>query len=347
MAEQQLGIGMIGCGDIAPTHTKAIAAADNVKLVACLDVVEASAKSLGEEHGVPYTTELSDLLRHSEVDAVTIATPAFTHADLIEEAAKAGKAVLCEKPLAASLEDADRIIASCQQAGVALSTCFPLRYLGAAKLTRQLIEDGTLGTVIAIRLRNLGEKRESYWTGGFSGRTATDWRKSRQQSGGGVIITNLVHHLDLARAITGLEVKQAFGETGTFLTDVEVEDMGAACLRYENGAIGVVEGSSCFAGGTNEPDVVILGEKGQSRFGLWSGKCEVYLKEPAGGLAAQEWVAHSFEDAIHVEFYQEFAAAVRHGKTPPVTGEDGRKALEMVLAIYQSADAGRPVPLPL
>ncbi len=347
MAEKQLGIGMIGCGDIAPMHTKAIAAAETVKLVACMDVAESSAKSLAEEQGVPYTTELSELLGRSDVDAVTIATPAFTHADLVEQAAKAGKAVLCEKPLAASLEDADRIIASCEQAGVALSTCFPLRYLGAAKLTRQLLQAGALGQVIAIRVRNLGEKKESYWTGGFSGRTITDWRKSKQQSGGGVIITNLIHHLDLIRGITDLEVVRVFGESGTFVTDVEVEDTGAACLRYENEAIGVVEGSSCFPGGSNEPDVVIVGQKGQSRFGLWSGKCEVYLKGEARGMPAQEWVTREFQDAVHVEFYEQFAAAVRQGKTPPVTGEDGRKALEIVLAIYRSTDTGQPVSLPL
>jgi len=347
MADKPLGLGLIGCGDIAPAHAKALAGASSARLVACMDVVASSAQTLGEEYGVPHTTDVAELLARPDVDAVTVATPAFTHADIVEQAAKAGKAVLCEKPLAADLPDADRIISACRQAGVALATCFPLRYLGAAKWTRELLQDGALGDVIAIRLRNLGEKQDSYWTGGFSGRTITDWRKSRAQSGGGVVITNLIHHLDLARAMTGLEVVRAYAQTGTFVTDVEVEDLGAACLSYSNGAIGVVEGASCFFGGTDEPGVVVLGTKGQCRFGLWGGKADLYLTEQAAGLPAREWVTRKFEGSSHVELYEDFAAAVQQGKTSPITGEDGRKALEIVLAIYRSARAGEPVSLPL
>ena len=347
MAAEQLGIGLVGCGDIAPAHAKALAEADSARLVACMDVVASSAKGLADQYGVPHTTDLAELLAQPDVDAVTVATPAFTHADVVEQAAKAGKAVLCEKPLAADLPDADRIIAACRTAGVALATCFPLRNLGAAKWTRDLIQSGALGDAIAIRLRNLGEKRDPYWTGGYSGRTTTDWRKSRAQSGGGVIITNLSHHLDLARAMTGLEVVSVYAQTGTFVTHVEVEDVGVACLRYENGAIGTLEGASCFYGGTPEPGIVVLATKGQSRFGLWGGTCDVYLTEEAAGLPAREWTTREFKDSIQVEVYDEFAAAVREGRPPSSTGEDGRKALETVVAIYRSARTGQPVSLPL
>jgi len=347
MAAEQLGIGLVGCGDIAPAHAKALAEADSARLVACMDVVASSAKGLADQYGVPHTTDLAELLALPDVDAVTVATPAFTHADVVEQAAKAGKAVLCEKPLAADLPDADRIIAACRTAGVALATCFPRRNLGAAKWTRDLIQSGALGDVIAIRLRNLEEKADCYWTGGYSGRTTTDWRKSRAQSGGGVIITNLSHHLDLARVMTGLEVVSVYAQTGTFVTHVEVEDVGVACLRYENGAIGTLEGASCFYGGTPEPGIVVLATKGQSRFGLWRGACDVYLTEEAAGLPAREWTTREFEDSIQVEVYDDFAAAVREGRPPSSTGEDGRKALETVVAIYRSARTGQPVSLPL
>jgi len=347
MAADQLGVGLVGCGDIGPAHAKALAQADSARLVACMDVVASSAKDLADDYGVPHTTDLAELLARPDLDAVTVATPAFTHADVVEQAAEAGKAVLCEKPLAADLPDADRIIAACRTAAVALATCFPLRNLGAAKWTRDLIQSGALGDVIAIRLRNLGEKQDSYWVGGYSGRTTTDWRKSKAQSGGGVIITNLSHHLDLARAMTGLEVVSVYAQTGTFATDVEVEDLGVACLRYENGAIGTLEGASCFHGGAPEPGIVVLATKGQSRFGLWGGTCDVYLTEAAAGLPAREWTTREFKDSIHVAVYNDFVAAVREGRTPPITGEDGRKALETVVAIYRSARTGQPVSLPL
>jgi predicted dehydrogenase len=312
-----------------------------------MDVVEASAKSLGGEFGAPWTTKLEELLARGDVDLVTIATPAFTHLPLTRAAAQAGKAVLCEKPLAANLEDAGAVIAACQEAGVALSTCFPVRYLGAVKWAKELVAAGALGEIIEVRLRNLDEKRESYWTGGYSGRTITDWRKSKDASGGGVVITNLVHHIDLARAVTGLEVVRAYAEMGTFVTPVEVEDVAVASLRYENKAIGVVEGSSCYVGRADEHHVVFLGTKGQLRFLLWGGKAEVYLAEAASGLPAGEWVTREFQDATLVEFYEDLADALRAGRTPPVTGEDGRKALEIVMAIYRAGETGEAVTLPL
>jgi UDP-N-acetyl-2-amino-2-deoxyglucuronate dehydrogenase len=347
MTEKPVGVGLVGCGDIAPAHAKALTEAEGAQLVACMDVVEASAKSMGDEFGVPHTTKLDELLALPQVELVTIATPAFTHDEITETAAKAGKHVLCEKPLATDLPDADSMIANCERAGVSLATCFPLRYLGAAKWTKSLLEAGALGDVTEIRLRNMGEKKESYWTGGFSGRTQTDWRKSRAQSGGGIIITNLIHHIDLARAMTGLEVTRTFCETGTFCTPVEVEDVGLASLRYENEAIGLVEGASCYWGGGSEHDVNVLGTKGQVRFGLWSSQAEAYLTEEAEGIAAREWVSREFADATHVEFYNDLAAALRARRRPPVTGMDGRKALEVVVAMYRSADTRQPVHLPL
>lgn len=343
-----LRVALVGCGDIAPTHGEALQKTQRARLVACMDLNQASAQSLGEKYGIPHTTSLDELLAREDVDLVTIATPAFTHLDVTLRAAAAGKAVLCEKPLAANLEDADAMLETCAEAGVPLSTCFPLRYLGAAKWTRELLDTGALGEIAYIRMLNLGEKKESYWTGGFSGRTVTDWRKSKSASGGGIVITNLVHHLDLARAITGLEAARAYAEVGTFATDVEVEDIGLATLRYENDAIGLVEGSSVSWGGTDSPNqMTFVGKKGQLRFALWGGQAEAYLTEPSGDLPAREWIKRQFEDQAHVEFYDDLAAALQTGDSPPVTGEDGRAALEAVVAIYRAAGTGQPVLLPV
>ncbi len=343
-----LRVALLGCGDVAPAHARALARTQQAKLVLCADLVEASAKSLGEEYGVPYTTQVEEVLASPEVDLVTLATPAFTHRRLAEQAARAGKAVLCEKPLATTLEDADAMIEVCAEAGVPLATCFPLRYLGAAKWTRELLERGALGDIAYIRLLDIGEKQASYWTGGYSGRTPTEWRKSKRESGGGVIITNLVHHLDLARAITGFEAARAYAEVSTFATEAEVEDVGLATLRYENDAIALVEGASILWGGGDSPfQMTFLGKKGQARFRLWDGQAEVFLTEAHGDLPAREWVRREFADQTHVDLYDDLAAALHAGEEPPVTGEDGRAALEMVIAIYRAAGTGEPVLLPV
>ena len=343
----ELGLAIIGCGDIAPRHAEALTQTPNARLVACMDVVEASAKSLGEQYGVPYFTTLDDLLARADVDVVLIATPASTHAPIAEQAAKAGKAVICEKPLAPSLADADRIIAACNNAGVPMSACHPLRYLKDAQYARDLVSGGAIGTVIEIRLTSLGEKKESYWQGGYSGRTPTDWRKSKAASGGGIVITNLVHNIDLARFVTGMDVTRISAEAGTFCTDVEVEDIALAALRYENGAVGLVDGCSCFYGGIDTWDVVILGAKGQLRFGFWRKVTEVYLTESFRDLPAREWIKHATEGDAWVDYHTAFAAAIHAGQTPPVTGEDGRKAIEIVLALYKSAETAQPVTLPM
>lgn len=347
-----LGVGLIGCGDIAPAHAKGLAASAGARLVACMDVAEASARSLGEEWGVPWTTDAAELLSRPEVEAVTVATPAFTHADLAGQAARAGKAVVCEKPIAPDLPDADGLITACREAGVALATCFPVRYLPEACWLRGLVQAGALGEIIGVRLRSLSEKQESYWTGGYSGRTRTEWRRSRAASGGGVVITNLIHNIDLTWFITGLEVARVAAEAGTFCTPVEVEDMALACLRYRNGAIGLVDGSSCWFGGDPGWHVQILGTRGQARTMLF-GRAEVFLTEPAEGLAARKWIPAPTPDRAaadqsrHAAFYDDFARAVRAGESPPITGEDGRRALEVCVAIYRAAERGRPVELPL
>lgn len=345
MPEAPLGVGLIGCGDVAPRHASAISEADGVRLVACMDVLESPANSLGEEFGVPHTTSAEALVRREDVDLVVIATPPFTHLGLTEKAAAAGKAILCEKPLALSLAEADRMIAACREAGVALATCFPMRYLGAACLAQRLVRSGALGEVIGIRLHNLSEKADCYWTGGYSGRTKTDWRASPRASGGGVVMTNISHHLDLVRWITGLEVTRVYGEAGTFCTDVQVEDLAVASLRYENGAIGTIEGCSCFFGGAQDWDIVLLGAQGQFRLGIWSHTSEVFLTKPTDDLPAREWIRQHHDEAQQVQLYRDLAAAIRSGSPPPITGEDGRASLEIVLAIYQSAESGEPVAL--
>ena len=225
----------------------ALAQTKHVKLVACTDVVEASAQSLGEQFGVPYTTKLEELLARPDVDMVTIATPPSRISPSPSRPPGRGRRCCARshRARAAGCGRHDRGVREGRgPAGHVLPSALP----GRRGLGVELLAAGALGTVVAIRVHSLGEKKRSYWTGGFSGRTTTDWRKSKVASGGGVIITNLIHNIDLARFITGLEVGRAYAELGTFSTEVEVEDLGIATLRYQNDAIGLVEGIVMYVG---------------------------------------------------------------------------------------------------
>jgi len=351
----ELSVGIIGCGEITSKGTApAFEETRNVRIGMVMDVVEWAAKDLGKKYGVPYTTDLEEILSNRDIDFVYIATPHYLHAPLAIKSAKAGKHVLVEKPIAVNLNQADAIITECRRNGVKLSVCFPLRYVPHIMKAKELVDKGVLGKLIGMRITNLGIKPASYWMGGYTGRIKSDWRTSKEKSGGGILIMNSIHDIDFMRYITGLEAKRVCSEYDTFLSPVEVEDFIAVTIRYTNGAIGTIEASSIINMGPGLRETYgnrIYGSKGQlvipSPYGpplLW-----LYTMEDTEFGEANIWHKISLEKKYNhlARFIEEFADAVLSGEDPPVTGEDGRKALEIVIAAYESGLKKKPIDLPL
>ena len=347
--------GIIGCGEITSKSTApAFEEARNVKIGMVMDVVEWTAEDLGRKYRVPYTTDLKEILSNRDIDFVYIATPHHLHAPLAIEAAKAGKHVIVEKPIAISLDQADAIIAECRRNRVKLSTCFPLRYMSHIMKAKELVDKGVLGGMIGVRITNLGAKPASYWMGGFTGRIKSDWRTSKEKSGGGVLIMNSIHDIDFMRYITGLEPRRVYSQYDTYLTPVEVEDFITVTIRYSNGAIGIIEASSCVDLGPGPSETYgnrIYGSDGQliipSPYGplfLW-----LYTARDTEFGEARTWHKIALEKGPNhlTRFVEDFADAVLSGKDPPVTGEDGRRALEIVIAAYESGLNKIPIDLPL
>ena len=193
-----LGIGMIGCGEIAYRATgKAIQAAQNTEIVIAMDPLQGVAQSFGQKFEVPWTTELDEVLQNPAVDAVVISTPHYTHEPVAVQAAAAGKHVICEKPIACTVDQADRMIEACNKATVLFSVCMVGRYDPATVIAKQLVDQGGIGRVIGLQFHFMVRKPDSYWLGGFTGRVTSDWRQSRERSGGGVLMMNMVHEIDL------------------------------------------------------------------------------------------------------------------------------------------------------
>lgn len=346
-------MGIVGCGEISSKATApAFREAANVKIEMVMDIVRWAAKDLGERYGVSYTTELDELILNPKVDFVYIATPHHLHAPIAIKAAKAGKHVLVEKPIAVNLKQADEMISECRRNGVKLSVCFPLRYTPQVQKAKELVDRGLLGDIIGIRIVNLVVKPLKYWTGGYTGRIKSDWRMSKEKSGGGILIMNSIHNIDYIRYVTGLEAKRVYSEYDTFLTPVEVEDFINVVIRYENGAIGVVEASSCASRGPDSVEVYgdnIYGSKGQlvipNPYGppfLW-----IYTRESTEYGESSRWHKVRLERKYNplTRFVEKFADAILSGRDPPVTGEDGRRALEIVVAAYESGLRKMPVDL--
>jgi len=347
--KEKLNAGIIGCGEIANVSTApAMNEAKNIKIGMVMDVVEWAAEDLGKKYGVPYTTDAKKLLSNPEIDFVYIATPHYLHAPYAIDAARAGKHVIVEKPISINLRDADAMIAECKAKGVWLSTCFPMRYLPEVEKAKEIIEKGLIGKVIGITITSMGIKPDSYWGGGYTGRIKSEWRKSKEKTGGGVLIMNCVHDIDYMRYVTGLEAKRVYSEYGTFMTPVEVEDYIGALIRYSNGAIGTIRASSCLE------DLPRTGPRGNRIHG---SEGEIVVSNPLWVRTRKEtefgeagrWNEIKLENGHKsaTRFFEGFAEAVLSGREPPVTGEDGRKALEIIVAAYESGLKARPIDLPL
>jgi len=272
-----------------------------------------------------------------------ISAPHFLHEPLTLQAAAAGKHVMCEKPIACTLEQADRMIDACKEANVLLAINLVSRFETGTLKAKELIEAGVIGKVIAMQFHVMVDKPETYWTGGYSGRVTTDWRMSKEKSGGGVMVMNLVHDFDRFRFMTGLEPVRVSCEYDTFLTETEVEDYISAVYRFDNGAIATATASSAARGKGGRGNR-ILGTHGQISFEKW-GMLEVFATEEKAGLKAGEWNQIELERGgnSRAHYTEQFADAVFNGGAAPIPGEEGRKTLAMIDSAYRAGETHQTV----
>ena len=349
--KSEVRFGVIGCGGIAVATCQGISTAPNASVAMLMDTRPEVLTDLTEFYSVPSTTDLDELLANPNVDAVYVSTPHITHSEIGVKAARAGKHVLMEKPMSTTLADADALIAACKEAGVKLGIGYYGSVDAGSRAARDLVLGGALGEITSVRFAVEADKPAHYWRAGYLQRVTTDWRTRKELSGGGILIMNVSHDLNTVRYVTGLEVKRVYAEADTLATPVEVEDVIGVVMRYENGAIGTVHAGSAMRGGPYEDygGPRIYGTKGQIILGA-SGtqqKPMAFLESPPEGGRANTWYQVSVvgEMGDRQQVIEGFAAAVLNDTEPPVTGDDGRHVLQIVLAAYQSAETGLPVEL--
>jgi predicted dehydrogenase len=348
--KRKIAFGLIGCGEISVQTAKALAQCSNAEIAVVQDVSEEMARDLADKYGVPYCLAWDDLLSRRDVDAVYVATPHYLHKPAALAALAARKHVVVEKPISTTLADADAMIDAARTAGLSLSVCYTSRYTDRVVKARDLVAGGAVGKVVGIDFGAYGYKPDRYWTSGWTGRVQTDWRMSKEKSGGGVFLMNLIHTIDYLRFVTGLEVSSVAANYDTFKTKVEVEDYLVAILRYDNGAIGAAR-TATFVEGKTPPGGVegdrIIGLKGQIFLGQES--IHLFVNEPYASYEAGKWHQIATNDPWggRKEFFSDFAHALQAGRPPAVTGLDGRKSLEVCVAAYRSGASGQVVRLPL
>lgn len=340
---KKLGFGIIGIGNISDFHAKCIQQIDNCGLIAVCSRSEDKAKKAAKEYGIPYSLNFKDLINRDEIDVVSICTPSGMHLEPALAAAQAGKHVIVEKPIEITLERADQMINACQKANVKLAMIFQNRFGDAVLKLHKAVQQGQLGRLILGDAYIKWHRTQEYYdTGG--------WRGTLKGDGGGALINQSIHTIDLLQWIMG-PVKSVYGKVGTFTHKIEGEDTGLALLSFDNGAMGVIEGSTSTYPGFPER-LEIHGEKGTivlegGKIKTWEVKGEHQQPEEfitdkkTGG--ASDPMAISIEG--HLAQYRDFVAAIQNDREPLVNGIEGKKALEIVLAIYQSSREGRIIQL--
>jgi predicted dehydrogenase len=340
--------GIVGCGSASVPVCEAIAASPHAELTAVYDANRTLADDLSQRFHVPAVETFEQLLMNPIVDAVYVAVPHHLLAPLTGQVLKAGKHALTEKPLGISLEEADGLIHLATERQLSLGVFYEMRYAPAHELARELIQAGAIGNVIGVQIKTLIDKPLTYWQSGYSGRSTNPWRSIKAQAGGGVVLMNSSHLLDALFYITGLTATSVSAETATLVANVEVEDIAAATLRFDNGAIGSLIAGAHIPGANNDEYCWIFGTKGQIRLPdpYGSQPLQIYLKHSHQQFSAKQWHTLALESvSVYQRAIDEYAKALQTDKCVPIDAKAARQVLAVVLAIYQSAAEKKTIPL--
>lgn len=346
-----IGFGIIGCGMISRFHAKAIADIPGAEVVACTSGSLASAEKFAAEVNCrPYAT-LPEMLAQSDVQVVTICTPSGAHLEPAVAAAEAGKHVIVEKPLEITLERCDRIIAACSRAGVSLATTFPSRFHESARLLKQAVEQGRFGRMTLGDAYVKWYRTQQYYDSGA-------WRGTWKLDGGGALMNQAIHSVDLLLWYMGQPVEVTAHTAMLAHERIEVEDVAVATIKFASGALGVIEASTAVFPGELKR-IELHGTQGSAalreediirwEFAEKTPADEALLarmanKTQTGGGAADP-KAIGFHG--HQRQFENFIAALRGEASLLIDGPEGRRAVELILAIYQAAETGQTVKLPL
>ena len=356
-----VGTALIGLGKVADTHARALSSLPESRFVAVCDPVPERCQAFVEAYGVRAYRDLDDLLADREVQAVNVCTPHPLHAEMAVRAAQAGRHVLVEKPMAITLADCDAMIAAAASTGVRLGVISQRRLYEPVVRAQQAIEHGRIGTPALGTLMVLGWRSEDYYR-------LDPWRGTWAGEGGGLLVTQVTHHLDLFQWLMG-PVTELFGYWDNLNhPSIEVEDTAVAVLRFANGALGSVVASNSqkpglfgriHVHGTNGASVGIQVESGSAFVSGVTTEVAPPINDiwtiPGEEDRLAEWQREDTERAGVIDIMQDyhrrqiedFILAIQEGHAPMVTGEEGRKSVELFTAIYRSQRDHAAIRFPL
>ncbi len=340
--DNMIRFALVGCGRISGKHIDAIQNLPNATLVAVCDTDSARAKATGEKAGVPWYTSYDEMLTQESIDVVNILTPSGLHPDhTIDIVSKYKKHIVCEKPMALRLEDADEMIRTCDEAGVRLFVVKQNRYNLPVQKLRSALDEGKFGKMIMGTVRVRWARHQEYYS-------QDAWRGTWKLDGG-VLSNQASHHIDLLEWMLG-EPVSVMAKIERYLADIEAEDTAVAIIKFKNGALGVVEATTASRPKDLEGSLSVLGEKGSVVIGGFSvNKMQTWNFE---GMSAEESANTVKEYAEtppniygfgHQRYLEHVIECIHSQKKALVDGLEGRRSLELISAIYESAATGKEV----
>ncbi|MEY8375124.1 Gfo/Idh/MocA family oxidoreductase [Lachnospiraceae bacterium 56-18] len=341
---------LIGCGRIATNHMKA-AMNNHLELVAVCDIQMSQMESLLEKYGFNEKTSIKryidykKMIKENEIDLVAIATESGNHAEIAVNCIKQNIHCIIEKPIAMSIEDADRIIRISKEYKVKVSACHQNRFNIAVQEMRKALEAGRFGMISHGSVHVRWNRSEEYYK-------QASWR-GKWISDGGALMNQCIHGIDLLRWMMGNDVKEVYGQTRQqFHNYLEAEDIGMAVIKFKSGAIATIEGTTNVYPQNLEESLYLFGEKGTVKIGgkstnnidIWQFSDEDDEDSKNKGL---EEITSNVYGNGHTSLYADVIEAIENDRDPYVDAIAGRNALELVLAIYKSQKEGEIVKLPL
>ena len=346
---------IIGCGRISPSHIEAYANnKDRITLEAACDIDLQRAKTLADQYkkNIPNSdvqcySDYKKMLTEMQPDIVSIASESGTHPEIAINCLNSGVHVICEKPMALSTQDADRMISAARNSGKKLAVCFQNRFNAPVQQLRNAIEIGRFGRLLngMIQIR---------WNRGPAYYAEAPWRGTWAQDGG-TLMNQCIHGIDLLQWMMGEDAVRVQAQTRNFIRPIEAEDFGAAIVEFKSGAIGIIEGSACVYPKNLNETLSIFGEKGTAVIGgVAVNKFEAWRLADADTVGdTEEKVINPLEKDPptvygfgHTALFRDFISAIENNHEPLVPGESGKKAMEIILAIYKSQKIGKAVDLP-
>jgi len=337
------GFAIIGCGHIGEKHARVLSELEGAKIVAVSDNVKDRAVEFGKKYNAKPYTDFSKLLKNKDVDIVTLCTPSGMHAQMTIEAAKAGKHVITEKPMALTLRGADKMIEECKKHNVRLFVIKQNRYNPPIKRLKEAIDKGRFGKLFLANTTVRWSRPQKYYD-------KDSWRGTYRMDGG-VIMNQASHHIDLLRWLIG-PVDSVFAKIGTLAHDIEVDDTAIVVLRFKNGVLGTIEVTTGIFPKNLEGSVAVFGTKGSAKVGgscvndmdIWDFKDFENEDDDIKKFCTIPPDVYAYS---HKEVFKNIIGAMRTDKDPLISGIEGRKTLELIQAIYKSARTGKEIRLPL